>query len=53
MLTNGSGSFTVAGINVTADVASAMLANPSGYYFNVHSTANPGGVARGTLTRTQ
>ena len=53
VLTNGSGSFTVAGINVTADVASAILANPAGYYFNVHSALNPGGVARGTLARLQ
>jgi hypothetical protein len=53
VLTNGSGSFTVSGVNVTADVASAILANPSGYYFNVHSSLNPGGVARGTLSRTQ
>jgi len=53
VLTNGSGSFTVAGVAVTADVASAILANPSGYYFNVHSALNPNGVARGTLVRTQ
>lgn len=53
VLTNGSGSFTVASVNVTADVASAIMANPSGYYFNVHSTLNPGGVARGTLSRVQ
>jgi CHRD domain-containing protein len=51
VLTNGSGSITVSGVNVTADLASAILANPSGYYFNVHSTLNPGGVARGTLVR--
>ena len=49
----GAGTFTVAGIAVTADIASAIIANPSGYYFNVHSTANPGGVARGQLTRVQ
>ena len=53
VLTNGSGSFTVVGINVTADVASAIMANPAGYYFNVHSAQNPGGVARGTLSRVQ
>lgn len=49
----GSGTFTVAGISVTADVASAIIANPGGYYFNVHSAANPGGVARGQLSRVQ
>lgn len=50
-LTTGSGSFTQAGINVTADLASAILANPSAFYFNVHSTQNPSGVARGVLSR--
>jgi hypothetical protein len=49
----GAGTFTVAGISVTPDVASAILANPGNFYFNVHSTLNPGGVARGQLTRLQ
>lgn len=53
VLTTGSGTFTVAGIAVTADIASAILANPSGFYFNVHSTLNPGGAARGQLSRVQ
>ncbi|HJZ75357.1 MAG TPA: CHRD domain-containing protein [Vicinamibacterales bacterium] len=53
MLTNGSGSFTRSGIAVTPDIASQLLANPAGFYFNVHSTLNPGGVARGQLVRTQ
>jgi hypothetical protein len=49
----GAGTFTVAGVSMTADVASGIIANPSGFYFNVHSTANPGGVARGQLSRVQ
>lgn len=52
-LPTGTGAFTQAGINVTPDVASAILANPSAYYFNVHSALNPGGVARGQLSRVQ
>ena len=54
VLTNGSGSFTASNITITpVDIANQILANPAGFYFNVHSTANPGGVARGQLVRTQ
>ena len=28
-------------------------ANPSSFYLNIHTAANPGGVARGQLTRVQ
>jgi hypothetical protein len=38
---------------ISAAVLNAILANPSGYYFNVHSRLNPGGFARGQLVRTQ
>ena len=33
--------------------AQQILANPAGFYFNVHTQLNPGGVIRGQLTRTQ
>ena len=49
----GSGSFTKNGIIVAAAQADAILASPAGYYFNIHTAANPGGVARGQLARTQ
>lgn len=49
----GSGSFTRQGITVPVDQANAILANPAGFYLNIHTGANPGGVARGQLTRTQ
>ncbi|OFW17146.1 MAG: hypothetical protein A3H29_01125 [Acidobacteria bacterium RIFCSPLOWO2_02_FULL_67_21] len=41
--------------SVPADAAlvQAITANPAGYYFNVHSPLNPGGFARGQLTRVQ
>ena len=53
-LTNGAGSFTRNAINAT-DLAAIqrILDNPSAFYFNVHSTANPGGVIRAQLVRTQ
>jgi hypothetical protein len=51
VLTNGSGSFTRTAVAVTATDAQAMINSPSSYYFNVHSTLNPAGFARGQLVR--
>ena len=51
-LVNGAGSFTKNGVPVGVTEANAIIANPAGYYFNVHSAANPGGVVRGQLVRT-
>ena len=48
----GSGSFTKQGISVSADQANALLANPGGFYVNIHTATNTNGVARGQLTRT-
>ena len=48
-LTNGSGSLTKNGINVPSDRAAAILSNPAGHYFNVHTALNPGGSIRGQL----
>lgn len=47
----GSASFDRSGIapNNAATVLSGIVANPAGFYFNVHTTANPGGVVRGQL----
>ena len=50
-VTGGAASFQRMGISVDAAVAQRILANPAGFYFNVHSTLNPGGVARGQLVR--
>jgi len=54
VLTNGAGSFTKSGI-APADpaIVNAIINNPAGFYFNVHSTLNPGGVARGQLVKVQ
>jgi hypothetical protein len=36
-------------VTAKATVVSAIRRNPSGYYANVHTPANPGGAARGQL----
>jgi hypothetical protein len=38
---------------ITQANAQAIMANPAGYYFNVHTPLNPTGAVRGQLTRTQ
>lgn len=52
-LGNGAGSFTKNGVNVTAAQANALVSGASGFYFNVHTTLNPSGAARGQLTLQQ
>jgi CHRD domain-containing protein len=47
-ITNGSATFTTT-VTATADQVSQILANPAGFYFNVHSVANPSGVMRAQL----
>ena len=48
-LTGGGGSFMKMGVTVTPAVAQEIISGPAGFYFNVHSTMNAGGVARGQL----
>ena len=48
---SGAGSFTRTRIAVTVDQANAILANPRGFYFNIHTARNPDGVARGQLAQ--
>jgi hypothetical protein len=50
-LTSGSGSFTRVAQPVTAAQMQGFLDNPAGFYFNVHTVANPGGVMRGQLVK--
>jgi hypothetical protein len=50
-LPNGSATFSKTGIAVDAALAQAIINNPAGYYFNVHTTLNGGGAARGQLVR--
>ena len=42
---------TISNVAVTADAANAILANPAGFYFNLHSAFNPAGVVRGQLVK--
>lgn len=49
----GSGTLTKTGVATSAANLTAILANPGGFYFNIHTAANPGGVARGQLSRVQ
>jgi CHRD domain len=51
VLANGSQTFSRNGITVDAALAQTILNNPAGYYFNVHTTINTGGAARGQLVR--
>jgi hypothetical protein len=51
-LVGGAGSFTKNGVPVSpASIAQEIIDNPSGFYFNVHSQNNPGGVIRAQLVR--
>jgi hypothetical protein len=52
-LSNGSGSFTRVAQPITNAAATmqSILDNPAGFYFNVHTAANPGGVMRGQLVK--
>jgi len=38
-------------VQVTAEVSAALLANPGGYYVNVHTQAFPAGQIRGQLNK--
>jgi ABC-type glycerol-3-phosphate transport system substrate-binding protein len=51
VLTNGAGNFTRVGISMPVATAQSIIDNPSGFYFNVHTTLNPGGVMRGQLVK--
>ena len=52
-LTNGSGDFAFRNVFADPAVVQQIINNPSGFYFNVHSTTNTGGFSRGQLTRVQ
>jgi hypothetical protein len=48
-LTDGFGTFSLMQVATTADKIAQILANPSNFYFNVHTTLNGGGAIRGQL----
>jgi hypothetical protein len=49
VLTNGSGTYVATGVSSSATNITNVLAAPANFYFNVHTTQNPGGVMRGQL----
>ncbi len=51
VLGSGSGSVTKNGITVGGADAQDMITNPGNYYFNVHTTINTSGAARGQLSK--
>ena len=53
VLSGGATEFRSGPVTVDAATAQAIINNPAGYYFNVHSPVNGGGYARGQLTRIQ
>lgn len=40
-------------VGIDPALAQSIINNPAGYYFNVHTQSNPGGVARDQLSRIQ
>jgi hypothetical protein len=51
VLVNGAITYSRLNIAMTAVQATQIVNNPAGYYFNVHTAANPGGVMRGQLVK--
>ena len=52
-LADGTLEMTIPNITVDPAIAEAIFNNPSAWYFNIHSTTNPGGFSRGQLSRVQ
>jgi hypothetical protein len=50
-LGDGAGTLTFSGINISQVNAQAILNNPAGFYFNIHTVLTPGGAVRGQLVR--
>lgn len=48
-LVNGAGTFSFPSVSVTAANMQQILANPSNFYFNVHTVLNGSGAVRGQL----
>lgn len=48
-LSNGAGTLTFDSVTTSAANITSILANPQNFYFNVHTTLNPGGALRGQL----
>jgi hypothetical protein len=53
VLSGGEATLNIFDVEVDPGIAQGIVDNPGAWYFNVHSPLNPGGVARGQLTRVQ
>lgn len=53
ILVNGGGSFNKTGITLTAGQVNAIIGDPAGFYFDLHSAKHLDGLARGQLIRSQ
>jgi len=51
LMGDGTGNQTLTIQTLTQEQATQIMANPAGFYFNVHTTLNPGGAVRGQLVR--
>ena len=51
VLADGTAIVTIQNIALSRDLAAQIMANPAGFYFNVHTQTNPGGAIRGQLAR--
>jgi hypothetical protein len=49
----GGASFLRDGLATSNSIATQLLANPTGFYFNIHTLSSPGGTARGQLQAQQ
>jgi hypothetical protein len=52
-ITGGVASVTRTNLATTNAIAQAIIDNPAGFYFNVHTALSPGGALRGQLVRQQ
>jgi CHRD domain-containing protein len=52
LMGDGTATLTFTNTTITQDIATQVVANPAGFYFNVHTPTNPGGAVRGQLVRT-
>ena len=50
-VTSGSTTINFEGVQILQSQAQAVMNNPAGHYFNMHSPLNPGGAVRGQLVR--
>jgi hypothetical protein len=51
LMGDGTATLTFTNTPITQDEATQIVANPAGFYFNVHTPVNPGGAVRGQLVR--